>query len=159
MPGSETFVGKVVYSNLLSPGRPTETAPRANRSPQHRMTTRSVRYTDEQKTEALRLYRQGYSCRAAAQETGVGFRVLAKWAQAVGIIRKRSQRSPEQLRRSVVAHRAAAQAREIERQQKRQAREELLDEMRTLRRQGLTLREVGARFGYSRQTIARWLRP
>ena len=56
----ETFVGKVVYSNLLSPGRPAETAPRANRSPQHRMATRS--YTDEQKAEALRL--QGYSCRA-----------------------------------------------------------------------------------------------
>ena len=122
------------------------------------MTTRSVRYTDAQKAEALCLYRQGYSCRAAAEEAGVGFRVVAKWARAAGIIRKRSQRSAEQLRRSKAAHRAAAQAREHERQQQRQAREKRLDAMRTLREQGLTYREIGARFGHSRQAIARWLR-
>ncbi len=56
------------------------------------MATRTTRYTDAQKAEALRLYRQGYSCRAAAQQTGVGFRAIAKWARQVGIIRKRSQR-------------------------------------------------------------------
>ena len=103
------------------------------------MATRTTRYTDAQKAEALRLYRQGYSCRAAAQETGVGFRAIAKWARQAGIIRKRSQRSAEQLRRSKAAHRAAAQARE---HQRRQARREL------------TLREIGARFGRSRQTVA-----
>ena len=97
-------------------------------------------YTDAQKAEALRLYRRGYSCRAAAQETGVGFRVVAKWARAAGIIRKRSLRSAHQIRRSKTAHR------------------ELLRQIRALRRRGLTLREIGERFGRSRQTIARWLR-
>ncbi len=119
------------------------------------MASRTTRYTDEQKAEALRLYRAGYSCRAAAQEAGVGFRVVAKWARAVGIIRKRSQRSPHQIRRSEQAHQAAAQARE---HQRRQARRELLRQMHTLRRRGLTLREIGERFGRCRQTVARWLR-
>ncbi len=101
---------------------------------------------------------QGYSCRAAAEEAGVGFRAVAKWARAAGIIRKRSQPSAEQLRRSKAAHRAAAQARAHQRQQQRQARRELFRQIRALRRRGLTLREIGARYGHSRQTIARWLR-
>lgn len=119
------------------------------------MATRTTRYTDEQKAEALRLYRRGYSCRAAAQETGIGFRAIAKWARQAGIIRKRSQPSAEQLRRSKAARRAAAQARE---RQQRQARRKLLRQIRAMRRRGLTLREIGEHYGRSRQTIARWLR-
>ncbi len=122
------------------------------------MATRTTRYTDEQKAEALRLYRRGYSCRAAAEETGIGFRAIAKWARQAGIIRKRSQPSAHQIRRSKAARRAAAQAKERQRQQQRQAQRKLLRQIRTLRRQGLTLREIGERFGRSRQTIARWLR-
>ncbi len=119
------------------------------------LTRASFSYTDAQKAEALRLYRQGYSCRAAAQETGIDFRAIAKWAKRAGIIRQRSQPSPHQIRRSKAAHRAAAQARE---HQRRQAHRELLRQMRALRRQGLTLREIGERLGRTRQTIARWLR-
>ncbi len=115
-------------------------------------------YTDEQKAEALRLYRRGYSCRAAAQETGIDFRAVARWARQAGMIRKRTAKSAEQKRRSKSAHRAAAQAKERQQRQQRRARQELLHKVRAMRRRGLTLREIGERFGRSRQTIARWLR-
>ena len=119
------------------------------------MATRTTRYTDEQKAEALRLYRRGYSCRAAAEKTGIGFRAIAKWARQAEVIRKRSQPSPEQLRRSKVARRAAARAKE---RQQRQTQQKLLRQIRTMRRRGRTLREIGEHFGRSRQTIARWIR-
>ena len=101
------------------------------------MATRTTRYTDEQKVQALRLYRRGYSCRAAAETTGIGFRAIAKWARQAGIIRKRSQPSAEQLRRSKVARRAAAQAKERQQRQRRQqqqaARRDLLHQVRAMR--------------------------
>ena len=119
------------------------------------MADRTTRYTPEQKAEALRLYRAGYSCRATAEETGVGFRAVATWARRAGIIRPRSQRSREERRRSEVAK---AEARRRRHEEKEQARRAKLDEMKALRKQGLTYREIGRRYGHSRQTIARWLR-
>ncbi len=119
------------------------------------MASRAIRYTDQQKAEALRYYRAGYSCRAAAEKAGVGFRVVAKWVRAAGLTRPRTQRSAQHLRQNEEARAAAARRRE---QEKKRAREDLIKQMRALRRQGLTFREIGERFGLSRQAASRWLR-
>ena len=118
------------------------------------MAARTIRYTDQQKAEALRLYRKGYSCRAAGEQIGVGFRAVATWVRQAGLARPRTQRSAEQLRRSAEAKAAARRAREHEQQR---ARLERLRQIEVLRRKGLTLRQIGERFGVSRQTVARWL--
>lgn len=119
------------------------------------MASRAIRYTDQQKTEALRYYREGYSCRAAAKKAGVGFRAVAKWVRVAGLTRPRTQRSTQHLRQSEEARAKAARRRA---QEKKQAREELIEQMRALRRQGLTFKELGERYGVSRQTASRWLR-
>ena len=119
------------------------------------MASRTIRYTNQQKAEALRYYRAGYSCRAAAEKAGVGFRAVAKWVRVAGLMRPRTERSAQHLRQNEEARAAAARRRE---QEKKHARQDLIKQMRTLRRQGLTFREIGERFGLSRQAASRWLR-
>ena len=119
------------------------------------MASRAIRYTNQQKAEALRYYRAGYSCRAAAEKAGVGFRAVAKWVRVAGLTRPRTQRSAQHLRQSEAARAAAARRRE---QEKKRAQEERIKQVRGLRRQGLTFREIGERYGVSRQTASRWLR-
>jgi len=120
------------------------------------MASRAIRYTDQQKAEALRYYRAGYSCRAAGEKAGVGFRAVAKWAGAAGLTRPRTERSTQHRRQSEEARMAAARRRV---QERKRARQDQIKQMRALRRQGMTFREIGERVGLSRQATSRWLRP
>ena len=101
-------------------------------------------------------YRAGYSCRAAGEKAGVGFRAVAKWAGAAGLTRPRTERSTQHRRQSEEARVAAARRRVLER---KRARQDQIKQMRALRRQGMTFREIGEHVGLSRQATSRWLRP
>ena len=147
-------------------GRACQRAPQRSYIPQstdrHRSTPRPMPYTDEQKDQALHLYRQGYSCRAAAEEVGIGFRTVAAWVRQAGLSRSRTEHSAHQRRRSsqakAQAKAAQQQARREAQARRAQAHRARLRQARTLRGEGLSYREIGERLGRCRQTIARWLR-